>query len=74
MDSVTDAINVTRDALQSCLRALGHAHARVTSMRIVTGGRSKQTILFSAEGLAGLPRDLVMRRDATWRIIRCRLS
>ena len=63
VDAATDAADLTQEALQNCLRALGHAEARVTSMRIVTGGRSKQTVLFSAEGLAGLPRNLVMRRD-----------
>jgi len=63
VDAATDMMDVTPETLQNCLRALGHAEARVIAMRIVTGGRSKQTLLFSADGLVDLPRDLVMRRD-----------
>ncbi len=58
-----DAPTVTREALQNALRRLGHRNAAVTSMRIVVGGRSKQTILFSADGVSPWPSDLVMRRD-----------
>lgn len=63
VDAAEDGVTITQEALQTCLRAIGYERARVERMRVVTGGRSKQTILFSAEGLTGLPRDLVMRRD-----------
>jgi aminoglycoside phosphotransferase (APT) family kinase protein len=54
---------VGTEALQGALRHLGYPDAIVDTMRVVIGGRSKQTILLRATGCPGLPPDLVVRRD-----------
>ena len=54
---------VTIEALQGALRHIGYGEASVETMRVVIGGRSKQTILLRATGCPGLPPDLVLRRD-----------
>jgi aminoglycoside phosphotransferase (APT) family kinase protein len=54
---------VTIEAVQAALRHLGYPDAAVETMRVVIGGRSKQTILLHATGCPGLPPDLVLRRD-----------
>ena len=60
---VTIQPGITRESIEAELHALGHAGAQVADYHVVVGGRSKETILFTAEGLDGLPRNLVMRRD-----------
>jgi aminoglycoside phosphotransferase (APT) family kinase protein len=55
--------NVSQEAVQATLRSLGHERAEVLSMRVVVGGRSKETILVNATGLTDLPDHLVIRRD-----------
>ncbi|HVY85208.1 MAG TPA: phosphotransferase [Caulobacterales bacterium] len=62
-DKAEDAPQVKATAIEAGLAALGYPHARVHDMKVVFGGRSKETILFSINGVPGLPRDLVMRRD-----------
>jgi len=63
VDDAADTAPITPHALQQALRQLGHADATVETMRVVVGGRSKQTILLSARGCGDLPHDLVVRRD-----------
>jgi aminoglycoside phosphotransferase (APT) family kinase protein len=63
VDSAADTAPITAHALQQALRHLGYAESAVEAMRVIVGGRSKQTILLSARGCGDLPRDLVVRRD-----------
>jgi aminoglycoside phosphotransferase (APT) family kinase protein len=63
IDSASDTAPVTGHALQQALRHLGYPGATVETIRVIVGGRSKQTILLSATGCGDLPRDLVVRRD-----------
>ena len=54
---------LSADALQTALRAAGEPAATITSMRVVVGGRSKETVLLDLEGAVRWPSRLVMRRD-----------
>jgi aminoglycoside phosphotransferase (APT) family kinase protein len=63
IDDAADTVPITPQAVQQALRHLGHTNAFVETMRVVVGGRSKQTILLGARGCGDLPRDLVVRRD-----------
>ena len=54
---------VTIEAVEGALRHLGYPDATVETMRVIIGGRSKQTILLRASLCQGLPPDLVVRRD-----------
>jgi aminoglycoside phosphotransferase (APT) family kinase protein len=63
MDNAADTAPITAHALQQALRHLGYPDATVETMRVIVGGRSKQTILLSANFCGDLPRDLVVRRD-----------
>ncbi|HWY26073.1 MAG TPA: hypothetical protein VNX47_14200, partial [Nevskia sp.] len=53
------------ERLESYLRghALGGAALRVTGSRVLSGGRSKQTILVQLEGAKTLPATVVVRQD-----------
>lgn len=51
------------DAVQAALRAAGEPSATISSMRVVVGGRSKETVLLDLDEVANWPRHLVMRRD-----------
>ena len=55
--------SVSIDAVQAALRSAGEPNATVRSMRVVVGGRSKETILLELESVRGWPAALVMRRD-----------
>jgi aminoglycoside phosphotransferase (APT) family kinase protein len=63
LETTPHAPPVTIEAAQAALRHLGYPGAAVETMRVVIGGRSKQTILLRATGCPGLPPDLVLRRD-----------
>ncbi len=63
LDTAPHTPPVTIETAQAALRHLGYADALVETMRVVIGGRSKQTILLRATGCRGLPPDLVVRRD-----------
>jgi aminoglycoside phosphotransferase (APT) family kinase protein len=54
---------VTMEVVQGALRHLGYPDATVETLRVIIGGRSKQTILLRVAGCPGLPPDLVLRRD-----------
>lgn len=49
--------------VEAALRAAGEPGAVITHMKVVVGGRSKETILLDLDGVARWPRGLVMRRD-----------
>ena len=58
-------VDIDRHALEGYLRKR-HPHragVRITEFNQVAGGRSKQTALFTLEGVPELPRHLVVRRD-----------
>jgi aminoglycoside phosphotransferase (APT) family kinase protein len=63
IDSAADTAQITPHAMQQALRHLGYPGAAVETMRVIVGGRSKQTMLLRANGCGDLPRDLVVRRD-----------
>ena len=50
-------------AIEAALRSAGEPDAAVRSMRVVVGGRSKETILLELDGAGQWPATLVMRRD-----------
>ncbi len=51
------------NAVEAALRNAGEPDVTVRSMRVVVGGRSKETILLDIEGVRQWPGTLVMRRD-----------
>jgi aminoglycoside phosphotransferase (APT) family kinase protein len=59
--AVLDAV-CTED-VEKALSQLGHPGAVVRSMHVAPGGRSKETVLLSVDGVDGLPSELVLRRD-----------
>ena len=50
-------------AVEAALRIAAEPDAAVRSMRVVVGGRSKETVLLDIEGVPQWPGTLVMRRD-----------
>jgi aminoglycoside phosphotransferase (APT) family kinase protein len=63
VDSAADTAPITALDMQQALRHLGYPGATVETMRVIVGGRSKQTILLSAKDCGDLPQNLVVRRD-----------
>ena len=58
-------VDIDRHALEGYLRDRypHRAGVRIADFKQVAGGRSKQTALFTLEGVPELPRELVVRRD-----------
>lgn len=55
--------SIDPDRLQAYLRKLpGCEHVTISSFRLVVGGRSRQTALFSIAGPCDLPTDMVIQR------------
>ncbi len=58
-----EARRVTAADIEKALADLGYPQAAVHSVQVALGGRSKETILITADGVGALPFDLVLRRD-----------
>ncbi|HET8613768.1 MAG TPA: phosphotransferase family protein [Sphingomonas sp.] len=63
LDTGPNPLLIPREEVETYFQGKYGGAARVGDFRQATGGRSRQTVLFTLEGQNDLPRDLVIQRD-----------